>query len=160
MEPIKYLANNFFALLQIQPKQTFYTSSLWLADSVVWIDRKDKIQKGEDVSLNDTYLKELGFISENTHELLKIPIAVSEAVVASTPMDKWRTPYDKKNIDGELIKIEGKETTILDIYRLLKESYRTSLRAVVDIVKDYSMEYRHTGNLDNEAPDWMGGEQI
>jgi len=129
---------------------------------MVDLDRKDKLEKKEPTTNNDKHLKQLRFIADNTHEELKLPLAISEAIVASTPMEHWKKPYSGKDNEGNVIRMENigeKETSVLDIYRLLKESYRHTVKAVVDTIKPYSIEYRATGTTGAgfDIPDWMGG---
>jgi hypothetical protein len=160
MKPIEYLAGIFFSLMQMQPKQTFFSTSLWLAEAIVDLDKKERINRGEKTDLNDYHLKKIEEIRVDTHPQLKIPLANAEAIVASTPMEKWKMAYEGKDNDGQIIKLDNiKQVNVLDIYRLLKESYRHSIKAVVDVIKDYSMEYRMSTGLSvaGEIPDWMGG---
>jgi hypothetical protein len=155
MKPIEFLGTTFFQLMQMQPKQTFYTTSLWLAEAILEFDKKDKTSRGESVEVNDRHLKRLAFVTRYTHEELKMPIAVAEAVVASTPMEQWNKPYGGRNTEGDCVRVGNKEASVLDIYRLLKESYRSAIMAVVDTIKEYSSEYRVAQNSDANVPSWI-----
>jgi hypothetical protein len=161
MKSIEYLAGIFYALMQSQPRGTFYTTSFWVAESIIRLDKKDKASKGESIDDNIRHGERLKFIRENTHEFLLLPLAIVEATVSATPPEHWRRPYDGKNNKGERIVIKNKtggyETTVLDLYRLMKESYREAVLAVADTIQPYSMDYRVSAN-NGDIPGWIGGE--
>jgi len=147
--------------MRIQPKETFFSTSLWLAESIVELDKIDKSKPGNrgDITMNEAHLKNLKFITENTHKLLCIPLADAEAVVSSVPREMWNKDYERPNNKGDVIRMpNGSSCRIIDIYRLLKESYSPVVKAVVSVIKDYSMEYRVGGA--SEVPDWMQGQEV
>ena len=155
MKPIEFLGTTFFTLMQIQPKQTFYSTSLWLARAILEFDKKDKMSKGQSHEINDKHLKEIDFVTKNTHQDLKMPLAVAEAVVASVPMENWNKPYGGRDNNGDQVRVNNREASVLDIYRLLKESYLISIMAVVDTIKEYSSEYRMAQAGDANIPSWI-----
>jgi hypothetical protein len=159
MKAIEYLAQIFYSLMQTQPRGNFYTTSFWLAESMVYLDKKDKVITGDSTDENTRHAERLSFIRENTHADILMPLAIVEAIVASTPPEHWRKPYDGKNNKGERIVIKNKtggyETTILDLYRMMKESYLEAVLAVADIIKPYSLDYR-VSNTQGDLPGWLG----
>ena len=160
MKPIEYLGTIFFDLMRIQPRETFYSTSLFLAKSIIELDKKDKERKQEDTSTNDAHLRKLKYIKESTHEDLKMPLAIAEAIVASTERDKWGKEFEgKNNLDKRITIKGGKSIRVLDIYRLLKEAYSPMIDAVVDVIKDYSMEYRMSPSENDNVPTWLGGKE-
>ena len=164
MKAIEYLAQIFYTLMQSQPRGTFYTTSFWVAESIVYPDMKDKENQKdnfEDLEVSKQFKKELEFIRENTHSRINLPLSIVEAVVASTPPEQWRKVYDGKTFDGSRVHVwdgnnAGRETTILDLYYLMKESYLTAVMAVAETIKSYSMDYRMSQSSDS-ALDWLGG---
>ena len=162
MKPIEFLGTIFFNLVQIQPRQNYYTTTTIVAKSIVQLDIKQKTE-GEDTSSNKRHLKLIEDVQKNTHEELNMPLAVAEAIVASVPTENWRKEYDGKDNSDSQIKVNDRTVTVLDIYRYLKESNEIPINAVVDIVTGYSSEYRLTENMGmfgegkQETPNFLGG---
>jgi hypothetical protein len=161
MRPIELLTGKFFDMQTIQPVGTFFTTSLWIGRAIVYLDKNTKQKDHLDIKLNDEYLKRMEGIMRNTHELLLIPLARAEAVVASTPKEAWsQIEYDGKNNKDQTIRIKDKTVRVVDIAQYVKESYGEVVDMVVDTIKDYSIEYRAEagfGGSNAETPDWMGG---
>lgn len=140
-----------------QPQtSTFYTKSLSLAEAIVKLDKNTQPKLNP---INDKYLKDLEFISDNTHIKVMMPLSDVESIVSSKPLEQWRTSIDLQDNKGDRIRInETKETTVIDLNRMLKESYRTCLLIVVDIAKDYSLDYRTAPVMGSyDVPEWMAG---
>ena len=164
MKPIEFLGTIFFNLVQIQPRQNYYTTTTILAKSIVQLDMKDKqANPGDDVSSNKKHLAQLEEVQRSTHPDLNMPLAIAEAIVASVPTERWKKEYDGKDNDDAQIKVNDKTVTVLDIYRYLKESNEVSINAVVDVVTGYSTEYRLNEGMGmfsgNESPSFLGGGQ-
>jgi hypothetical protein len=148
MKPISYLSTVFFDLMRIgagQGGDRLYSTSLSLALAMVKLDMLDKKKGGKniDVSKNKEFLKKLEYIEENTNENLLMPLAVVETIIASTPMERWDKEFEGVNNQGNKIRMENERyATILDMYRLLKESYTPVVEIVAEIIQPYSEEYR------------------
>ena len=140
----------------VQPRETFYSTSLFLARAIVTLDMKGKSE--EESFVNRKHLKKLDYIVKNTHEDLKKPLAVVEAIVASKERSEWGKEYGGRNNDHEEVELaDGTKLNIMDLYRLMKESYGDCIMAVVDVVTEYSSDYRYAqANSDGVA--WMGNE--
>jgi len=157
MKPVEFLGTAFFDLMRIQPRDTFYSTSLWLAKAILTFDMKDKEKKGMNVSANKEWLKKLEFIKHKTHEDINRPLADIEAIVASKDRTVWGREFEGKDLDDEDIEIKDERVTILDLYRHLKEAYEVVILSVVDIVQEYSSEYRMG---DTEGGGFMGGGEV
>jgi uncharacterized protein YqgV (UPF0045/DUF77 family) len=161
MHPIEILTGKFVDMMVIQPVGTVFTTSLWVGRAIVYLDKHTKIKDHLDTKLNEKYLDRMDFIMQNTHELLKIPLARAEAVIASTPKEQWsQIEYDGKNNKDQTIRVKDKSVRVVDIAQYVKESYGEVVDMVVDTIKDYSIEYRAEagfGGSNAETPDWMGG---
>lgn len=159
MKPVEYLGTIFFDLMRIQPRETFYSTSLSLARAIVNLDKRNKADNNEDYSINDKYLKTLDEISKKTHKDLNLRLAKAEAIVASKDRSQWNITYEgKDNFDTKVKMPNGKSVTVMTIYMLLKESYTPVVDIVVDILKPYTMEFRETSNDSGMfSPSWLGG---
>lgn len=146
----------FFRLVELPPTRTFYSNSLWIAEAIVKLDKNTQPTLNP---VNDKYLADLKFIAENTHPKVMMPLADVESIVASKPLEQWRTSIDLQDNKGDRIRINDiKETTVIDLNRMLKESYRSCLLIVVDIAKDYSLDYRTAPVMGSyDVPEWMAG---
>jgi hypothetical protein len=148
MKPITFLSTIFFDVLRLgagQGGDRMYSTSLSLALAMVKLDILDKRKgnKSADVSKNREFLKKLEYIEKNTHEGLLMPLAVIETIIASTPMERWDKEFEGVNNQGNKVRMENERyATILDMYRLLKESYTPIVEIVAEIIQPYSEEYR------------------
>lgn len=160
MRPIEFLGTVFFDLMRVQPEGNFYSTSLSQAFAMVKLDMKDKQKKNEDTSMNEAHLKTLKYIEENTHKDLKMPLAIAEAIVASTEKQKWNKESGSRNNAGDNARLpDGSQLRVIDIYRLLKESYTPIVEVVCDIIQPYTMEYRMTVDSGSYMPSFLGGKQ-
>jgi len=156
MKPIEYLGNRFFDLMIVQPRETFYSTSLFLARAIVTLDMKGKSE--EESVINRKHLKKLDYIVKNTHEDLMKPLAVVEAIVASKERSEWGKEYGGKNNRNEEVELkDGTKLYIMDLYRLMKESYGDCIMAVVDVVTEYSSDYRYAQPA-SDGVAWMGND--
>jgi len=156
MKPIEYLVIRFFDLMLIQPKETFYSTSLSLATTINNLDMKNKMKKGEDITNNKKNSKDLSNITRNTHSNLKLPLAKAEAIVASKERPDWNSEYEgRDNEDARISKTDGRSVKILDMYMMLKEAYTPIVNVVVDVIKDYTLEYRFSPDS-GLTPSWLG----
>jgi len=155
MKPIEYLGTIFFDLMRIQPRETFVSSSLYLASSIIKLDMKIKERENnwKEVEENKKWLKKLEHIQKNTNDELLVPLAKIEAIVASKEKDQWGKEYDGKNVKGERVKVQDQYIDYLDLYLFLKEAYGDIVNAVVDVVQDYSSDFRYMGN--NNEGGWL-----
>ena len=156
MKPIEYLGNRFFDLMIVQPRETFYSTSLFLAKAIVTLDMKGKLDS-EAVD-NKKWLEKLDNIAKYTHPDLKKPLAEIEAIVASRERSEWGKEYSGKTKDGYEVEMEdGTKLNILGLYRLMKESYGECIMAVVDIVTEYSSDFRNSYS-NGDTPAWADGD--
>ena len=160
MRPIEFLGISFFELMKIQPRGTFYSTSLSLAIAMVKLDMIDRQSKNEkDIDRHKKYLKELERISETTHKDLDMPLATAETIVSSIEPTKWNTEYGGKDNRGERIALpDGQSIKIIDLFQRLKESYTPIMLIVVEIIQPYSMEYRMSNANDTIAPAFLTGK--
>jgi len=157
MKPVEFLGTAFFDLMRIQPRDTFYSTSLWLAKAILTFDMKDKKKLGVMAYKdNEIWLKKLEDIKHKTHPDIDRPLADIEAIVASKDRSMWGQEFEGKDNTDEDLEIDGDAVTILDLYRYLKESYEVMMLAVADVVQDYSSEYRMS---DEVQGGFMGGDE-
>jgi len=149
---IEALTGIFLSLMQTKPRE-FYTTALLIAMTILEVDQKIG---GKDHSKG---LIELKYIMENTHKDLKIPLALAEAYVDSTRIEKWGAEREIKDNKGNLVKIKGRPVSVLDIYQRMKESYLPILREVSDVVKDYSLDMRFRIGEGGSSMGWLKEEQ-
>jgi len=160
IQPISYLGLIFYDLMRNQPPGTFFSTSLWLATSIVELDKLKKEEENANTSQNDKFLAELREIKNNTHKDLKKYLAEVETIVAAYPRERWNDEYEGMDNKENPIRINDRNVRIIDLARLLKESYETMVRVVGFIIKDYSMEYRNVPSMGgSDVPVWMGGGQ-
>ncbi len=125
--------------------------------AIVKADKRTKAKEGANTAQNDKYLEELKFIRNNTHKELKKYLALVEVIVATTPPEKWYEEYQGTDNKGNPIMIENRNIRIMDMARLLLESYETIMDAVCYVIYDYSMEYRISEPMSGgDMPNWMG----
>lgn len=157
MKPVEYLGTIFFDLMRLQPRETFVSSSLYLAKSIIKFDKKNKIDENQPYMDNDKQIKRLEYIQAFTNEYVKLPLAKVETICSSMEKHQWGREYDGKNLDNSTIEDkDGSPVTILDLYLHLKEAYGEVVDAVVNIVQDYSSDFRMTGG--GMGMDWLGGQ--
>jgi len=159
MKPIDFLGTRFFELMLVQPRETFYTTVLVLAKSIVTLDMKDKKKKNQDFSMNVTHLKTLDYIMKNTHEDILKPLATVEAIVASVDRTRWGLEYEGMNNRGEHIDINDERAKVLDLYQRLKEALDPMVECVVDIVQEYSSDYRFNQG-GSGSPSWLDSDAM
>lgn len=101
-------------------------------------------------------IKRLGFIKDNTHEKLLIPLSTCELIILTNIGSRnFSKPIEFKDNRGKT-----RELPLYIIIRYAKESYFELARFVVKIAKKYSLDIpvRPAAGGVLELPDLMGTE--
>jgi len=139
MKNIEYLGTRFFDLVMMQSREHNFSSATLIAKAIVMFDMKNSASK----ELHRKYLKKIDFILENTSKRLMIPLAEAEAIIASKEKNEWGAEFGRKNnLERKPERRDGKPMTYIDVYSELKSAMSDVIFAVVDIVKEYSTDYK------------------
>lgn len=146
MKPIEYLGTIYFDLMRIQPRETYFSTALSLAKAIIRLDMKDAPEDSDDYKRNKKHLDALDNIKNKTNDILNVPIAKVEAIVSSYDRMDWGRDYEGLDNTGNRVQDEqGDPVKIIDLYQMLKEALEPITMAVVDVVKDYSADWKMGG---------------
>lgn len=141
MKPLEYIGTRFFDLIIMQPREHYFTSMTSIAKAIVLLD-----MKGSSSETHKKHLKTLNFIINNTTKRLMIPLAEAEAIIASKEKEEWGGEFNRRNNKDQIPRRrDGNNMKGIDVYTELKTAMEDVIIIVVDIVKEYAMDYKAGG---------------